>query len=533
MARADVRISHIERHPQRPRRKIPFSTSSSSRLQRDNGGVNPSITSLSPVEATETRGAALPGLSEESIRAYVSDYECLMDGVSFFLGLQQRIAENKDISPIREHYEAHPEDKLCEISHPKDRGTLLCTRAGIDAIHRISKRLIEEAPNGVDLSSKAIAETISERIAQVILDQVTDDHELVRILKSYVSLTETEHASITHHIPCVIMRPLPNHEIAGGPLQDTFVLSPVTFQHSSIFLERLRTTEASKESSDERTVKYFSEAAERHGWVASVTIPSCAPDVSRKRAEDVIETAINSLKVFIGLGYARSMRLPHVSAARDRETCILTERDGEFSWTWYGRGMQGASVRNDWFANLPQDYRNLASYLLHACLFGKRTEAANRLVDALKWFGDASFEESCGVKISKWIAALERLTTTAHFNTHTFCVRIALLTSDLDAISLDRSYRDARTAYQLRCDVMHGSRSQDNEHFAVNERLVHDLTRTSLFRALEIHHYLSAVAGDAELPTIESFFQTQAKRFETQFETLRQEFSGKRKQPKN
>jgi hypothetical protein len=295
----------------------------------------------------------------------------------------------------------------------------------------------------------------------------------------------------------------------------------------------LKVIEASKESSDERTVKYFSEAAERYGWVASVTIPSCAPDVSRKRAEDVIETAINSLKVFIGLGYARSMRLPHVSAARDRETCILTEQDGQFSWTWYGRSLQGASVRNDWFANLPQGYRNLASYLLHACLSGKRTEAANRLVDALGWFGDASFEESCGVKVSKWIAALERLTTTAHFNTHTFCVRIALLTSDLDATSLDRSYRDARTAYQLRCDVMHGSRSQDDEHFAVNERLVHDLTRTSLFRALEIHHYLSAVTGDAELPTIESFFQAQTKRFETKVETLRQEFSGKRKQPKN
>lgn len=495
--------------------------------------MNEPITPPSSIEAVEQRNASLPKVSEESIRAYASDYECLMDGVSFFLGLQQRVAENKDMSPVREHYDAHPEDKLCHISHPKGRGILLCTRAGTDAIHRISKRLIEEAPNGVDLSSKAIAKTISEQIAQVMLDQVTDDDELVGILKSYVDLTEAEHASITHHIPCVIMQPLPDNEIAGGPLQDTFVLSPVTFQHASAFIERLKTIEANKESSDERTVKYFSEAVERHGWVASITIPSCAPDVSRKRAEDVIETAINILKAFIGLGYARSMRLPHVSAARDRETCILTEQEGHFSCTWYGRSMQGASVRNDWFANLPQGYCGLGSYLLHACLSGKRTESANRLVDALRWFGDASFEESCGVKISKWIAALERLTTTAHFDTHTFCVRIALLTSDLDVASLDLCYREARTAYQLRCDVMHGSRSQDDEHFAVNQRLVHDLTRTSLFRALEIHHYLDAVKGNAELPTIESFFQAQAKRFEAQFETLRQEFSGKRRLPKN
>jgi hypothetical protein len=46
---------------------------------------------------------------------------------------------------------------------------------------------------------------------------------------------------------------------------------------------------------------------------------------------------------------------------------------------------------------------------------------------------------------------------------------------------------------------------------------------------LEIHHYLDAVKGDAELSTIESFFLAHTKRFQKRFETLRQEFSGKRK----
>lgn len=455
-----------------------------------------------------------------------------MDGVALFLRLGQQVSENKDISPLREHYSAHPEDKLCHIYHPQDRRMLLCTRAGMDAIHRMTKRLIEEAPNGVDLSRKAIAEAITKRIVQVMLDGVTDDDELVRRLKSYVALTESEHASITHHLPCVIMHAVPDNEIAGGPLQDTFVLAPVTFQYAPVFIERLKAVEANRRDAGERTVKYFSEAAEKHGWVASITIPSCAPDVSRKRAEDVIETAINVLKVFIGLGYANSMRLPHVSAVRDCATCILTEKNGEYSWTWHGRSMEGAQVRNDWFSSLPQNYCDLASCLLRACLSGKRSEVANRLMDALRWFGDASFEKSCGVRVSKWIAALERLSTTGHFNTHTFCVRLALLTSDLDEASLDRCYREARTAYQLRCDVMHGSRSQDDEHFAIHQRLVHDLTRMALFRALEMHHYL-ATQGDAGLATIDSFFEARAKRFEAQFDSLQMEFSRKRKKPKN
>ncbi len=495
--------------------------------------VNEPLNSASSADVSEPGVPPVPEVYEASVRAYVADYECLMEGITLFLRLEQKVFEKKDMSAIRDHYDAHPEDKLCNIYHPEDRRMLLCTRSGMDAIHRITKRLIEEAPNGADLSSNAIAEAISNNIAQVMLDQVTDDNELVRRLKAYVALTESEHASITHHLPCVIMHPLPANEMAGGPLQDTFVLAPVTFQHAPVFMERLKAVEANRKDADERTVKYFSEVAEKHGWVASVTIPLCAPDVSRKRAEDIIETAINVLKVFIGLDYANSMRLPHVSAARDRQTCILTEKDGEYSWTWHGRSMEGARVRNDWFGSFSQNYCGLASYLLRACLSGQRSEAANRLVDALRWFGDASFEESCGVKVSKWIAALERLTTTGHFHTHTFCVRMALLTSDLGEASLDRSYRDARTAYQLRCDVMHGSRSQDDEHFAIHQHLVHDLTRTALFRALEMHQYLDATQGDAALATIDSFFAARAKHFETQFEALQKEYSKKRKQPKN
>jgi hypothetical protein len=135
------------------------------------------------------------------------------------------------------HYEVHPEDKLCDISHPKDRGMLLCTRAGIDAILRMSKRLIEEAPNGVDLSSKAIAETISKHIAQVMQDQVTDDNELMRILKSYVNLTEEEHASITHHIPCVIMQPLPDNEIAAAHYRTHLFFRQSRFSMRLLFSE--------------------------------------------------------------------------------------------------------------------------------------------------------------------------------------------------------------------------------------------------------------------------------------------------------
>jgi hypothetical protein len=460
---------------------------------------------------------------QDAINAYVKDYECLMEGVEYFFQLEQLVVQNGNIQAIKQHYDSHPEDKLCQIYRPEDRSPVLCRRAGIEAIHRMAHRLVGEAPNGSDLSAEDISTIISEKIVQAMIDRVTDDDELVKILKSYVSLSEAKHARISHHFPCVVVHPQPNHPIAGGPPTDKIVLGPVAFRRLPHFLDEVNRSIdlGEKQLADDKGLKYFVESAQKHGWVASVEIPSCAPDISRQRAETIIEAAINLLKIFIGLRHANAMRLPHTAAVRNHETCVLNEIDGKLEWTWHGRGIEGALVENHWFASIPEPYLNFASHLLVSCLSGKRSEATNRLVDALKWFGDAAFESSSGVQIAKWVAALERLTTTGQFITHVFCVRVALLTGNPDADSMAQAYKNARKAYQLRCDVMHGSRSQDDLHLAANAGFVHDLTRTAIFRALEMHTFLDAVKGDAQLTSIAKFYEDNTRRFATQFEQLR------------
>ena len=95
-----------------------------------------------------------------SVAAYVQDYECLIEGIGFFIKLQKKVVENGNIDAIRRHYEQNPEDKLCDVFKPGTREMVLCRRSGIDAIKRMSLRLISEAPNGCDLSAKHIAEII-------------------------------------------------------------------------------------------------------------------------------------------------------------------------------------------------------------------------------------------------------------------------------------------------------------------------------------------------------------------------------------
>src|ERR1035438_1672624 len=184
----------------------------------------------------------------------------------------------------------------------------------------------------------------------------------------------TRRSCIIFHVS--LCPPQPNNPIAGDQAPDKIVLGPVAFRPLPDFLDIVnRNKDLGDNQLDDNGLKYFVESAKKHGWVASVEIPSCAPDISQQRAENIIEAAINLLKIFIGLRHAKAIRLPHTAAVRNRETCVLREVNGKIEWTWHGRGTEGALVENDWFASIPQAYRNFASHLLFSCLSGKRSEA--------------------------------------------------------------------------------------------------------------------------------------------------------------
>jgi len=428
---------------------------------------------------------------------------------------------------IRRHYEQNPDDKLCHIYRPGTREMVNCRRSGVDAVQRMAHRLVSEAANGCDLSAQRIAEIISERVLQVAFDHVTDDEEFVGILKTYVAASEAEHVEAKYHFPCVLLHCGPSHPNFPPPPPDQFALGPVTFRRYQAFMRELNNAvQTGSLRQDERTIETFSESGERYGWVASVGIPRCAPDVSRRRAEQIVEAAINLLKVFIGLRHGRSMRLPHTAPSRNRETCVLTEANNSVTWTWQGRTLEGALVSGDPTTDIPVCLQDFAANLLNKSLSGSRDESTIRLLDALKWFGDASFEESGGVQIVKWIAALERLTATERTDsgiTHRFCKRVALLASGLGTGHVDNAYRDAYRAYDLRSDVMHGSRSQDDEHLLINTGFVHDLTREAMVGALATHHFLGTVVGDIQAESIAQFYERSGARHEQLFKKLKQE----------
>src|SRR5262249_54337050 len=72
----------------------------------------------------------------ESTAEYVKDYECLLQGIEFFLRLEEEIQKQRNMHALRLHYEQHPEDKLCHIYKPGTRQMVLCHRSGLEAIDR-------------------------------------------------------------------------------------------------------------------------------------------------------------------------------------------------------------------------------------------------------------------------------------------------------------------------------------------------------------------------------------------------------------
>jgi hypothetical protein len=458
-------------------------------------------------------------IDAEFVAANAADYDVLIEGVEYFLALEKDAMEKWDTSALRDHYKAHPEDGLCEIYTPKDRRMVSCKRVGIDAIYRIARRLVLRSSSPEDLSVQELAEIISENILQVAIDGITEDEKLTEILLTYVTKSEEKHSSRGYHFPCILTHAKLPHRVCFGP---------VTFTTTEEFVRTLAEQKQQGILKFEADVllNFQKEAGER-GWVASVGIPRCAQETSRQRAENVIETALGLLKAFIGLGHSMGVRLPHVAPAQNRETCFLTQDGAEINWIWQGRALEGALVEDGWFSQIPLGFRNSASHLLHAALVGRRSDIANRVIDAIRWFSDASFEATAGVQIVKWVVALERLTTTGNFDTHVFCKRVALLASEeLNETDIAEAYRATRRAYQLRCDVIHGAASQDDFRFLEASRAVHDLARMALLSGLSVHCALNDSGKASDKEDLIKFFVKTERPFAPLFHALKKEFAG-------
>jgi hypothetical protein len=344
------------------------------------------------------------------------------------------------------------------------------------------------------------------------------------VLTEAVGDAEKNHIERSYHFPCIVVH-------YQEPPQ--FSIGPVIFTAASAVPDVFRANiqEYIDGSQDQgyasERVRKFQEFISTAGWLASVTIPPCAEESAQRRAEVSITTALNLLRLLFGVPYGRDMRLAHTAQSKPRQTEYAISRNGKLNFVWSRRG-EGALVEKDWYLQMGKfsDFLDQAGHLLSTTVQGRRSEIAERVVDALTWFGEAAFETAPGTQIVNFVAALERLTTTEWFKTSNFCTRVTILASD-DESQVEKSYWDAYTIHNARSSVIHGGFSPTSPIFLKTVRLAHDVTRAALFRGLEVHRYLETPGKLSDLADLQNFFNSQQSKKAVLLKRLRQELKQK------
>jgi hypothetical protein len=217
------------------------------------------------------------------------------------------------------------------------------------------------------------------------------------------------------------------------------------------------------------------------------------------------------IRLFMGAGHARDMRLAHSMSSSPANYHIAVEGEGKID-IWTTRKMPGALVEDNWYTTIrsrASAYWSDGCRLLLDVAQGRLSEMASRIVDSLSWYGEATFENASGKQIAKFNAALERLTVTGSVRTPLLCARVALLTFDGTANNFESCFWKAFDVHASRSQVVHGILSPSSPVFLQSVRLAHDMTRIAILRGLELHRHLDRSGAVSTLKDLDNHFNSQ------------------------
>lgn len=224
------------------------------------------------------------------------------------------------------------------------------------------------------------------------------------------------------------------------------------------------------------------------GWSARVEIIGCSPSIAKKSARRRVQHAIDCLHLLLGARHSDHMRMGGPNFFVDRRGQISRDGNGEVS----------ISSSVDWKTNqLPDDWWEMVradGFDQMVVLFGLAiehgTDVANpaplsqRILDALMWFGEAVRDEFQAARIVKYVTSIERLLVTEEKDeelVEKLSRRGASVLCTLEGYDFDESFQRLKKVYNLRSELVHGSRSPVDPRMAEGEREAEILARHVLF----------------------------------------------------
>lgn len=220
------------------------------------------------------------------------------------------------------------------------------------------------------------------------------------------------------------------------------------------------------------------------GWYATVVIPECDEPTAERRALMVCGAALDAIALIVA---GRPAHNPFVASTRHLvATVVGIDKSGDDDPPPHSGEPLLAALKSDGGQLL-----SAFADLLHTIADPAGTDpVAERIVDALGWYGLAMRESEPAARIVLFVNALERLTVTGdHQGVGDRVVRAsaklaaAAATAEGSGHETDWETLSDRV-YEVRCDLVHGTRSPFDGDLAREAALGERLTRHALIGAL-------------------------------------------------
>jgi hypothetical protein len=434
-----------------------------------------------------------------------------------FIALEVIRFSSMTFQQIVENIDAHPEDNLHAIDLPTG-GHRPISAAASRRFWQLAERRLEYEPDALAIDVGTLQQEIrTSFVRSFIVDGKPIEQKFVdRMLNKAVRMARSKHEPLTHYMPCVIM---------SDPHPDHFQIGPVRFLSRESFYDefrakieadyRLRDEERKQElerqiqagkhkpverSADEeatiyrQTLEWIFGYYDAFVWIAEVPIPSCEAKVSRQRARQAVQAALDVLKLFFGHHGGADFRLGDDRGKPHKTAHLKRGRDGVFEWKIASAG-EGAFVEKGWYDKMCADTGwalQAAGSAIEAYVNpGIESDHRDRWLGALTWYGQATRDPLPAGQLVKYVAALERLTITPHTPTEgvTDAVtrRTALLAIEKLTVESVQQERDvARQIYRWRSDLMHGRTSPVTKELASVMHLAYRTAQQALFVSLDL-----------------------------------------------
>lgn len=429
-------------------------------------------------------------------------------------------------------FKQNPLDALCEIKLSNGKGNLICGPIAKERLYRLAERVIDFEPTLTHrISIESLKKIVSDEFAKSILEEgceinasTTEQLLVDSANKAKQSLQITE-----HYLPCVLFH-------NGGP--NEFEIGPVTFSRTAIFFRKHKQSiKKSVEHSINANIAHTNKLVEQgfsrerlatpaqsrqwirnlkarairnyrcYPWVASVRIVNCDQSVSEERASQLVDIALNVIRIFLGADNTKRLRLA-CSKGDAQRTAHMWSGDDLLHVKVSSRGM-GQVGFNNWHEALTEDGgRELlgvfGSALIQLADPMEPSGLHERFIDAINWFGDAAIDTRAATSLVKYTSAIERLYFGKRHDRHAkvFGRRVSDV---LDAFGCGdkHTYDKSVVVYDARSKLLHGAISPRSEQVRKQAREAENIARMSVLCAARLYPMILLVYTDADPATLE------------------------------